>query len=462
MRKGMFATALLLAGSAGLFTSCGGGSSLSSTGGAETSVSKTAEVVVSAKFPNTSGGIRPAHIDETVSSITVTLYAGCNEQYWNCSVGRTVTLTRSNPSATITNLPVGKFRYQIVAKDNSNTTVDYLKGIGELSEGRNSLTATLIRAKWSFVDNNDNPISISLNKTYSSSQETISHFIVLPLYYYYYYYYDYYGLSLHDIYYFGSNLNAQGCYGDRCGGYNELVYYNNFTNNQNKNALENGQLPLIQDPNYQNTYNPDPNTCWGYYNDPYDCTNRGAIIVGLPFNFDYGYGYGYGYWDTKELTFKYDGQDVTGTINDYINQYGTTVTSADRMRGLMIEFLFKQGQSQTQCYDVDGVTCGGQQNCEIQCPYYVMKANKTNKTKMVLKALSNRIGKAQVQDCYRDLQVSDRYEWVRYLDLNNDYTPDRVKVVEIMNSTLDACFHTFNAKASQIPHNDLQLIIQKK
>ncbi len=453
MRKGMFATALLLAGSAGLFTSCGGGSSLSSTGGAETSVSKTAEVVVSAKFPNTSGGIRPAHIDETVSSITVNLYAGCNEQYWNCSVGREVTLTRSNPSATITNLPLGKFRYLIVARGSTNEVIDYLSGIGELSEGRNNLTATLIRAKWSFVDSNGNPISITLNKTYSSSQETISHFIVLPYYYYYYY-----GVSLHDIYYFGSNLNAEGCYGNRCGGYNELVYYNNFTNNQNKNALESGQLPLIPDPNYPDTYDPNPDTCWGYYNDPYDCTNRGAVIVGLPFNFDYGYSY----WDTEERRFTYNGQDVTGTIDEYINQYGTTVTSADRMRGLMIEFLFKQGQSQTKCYDVDGVTCGGQQNCEIQCPYYVMKANKTNKTKMVLKALSNRIGKAQVQECYRDLVVNERYEWAGYFDLNNDYTPDRVKVVETLNATLDACFHTFNAKASQIPHNDLQLIIQKK
>lgn len=453
MRKGMFATALLLAGSAGLFTSCGGGSSLSSTGGAETSVSKTAEVVVSAKFPNTSGGIRPAHIDEAVSSITVTLYAGCNQDYTICDVYREVTLTRSNPSATITNLPVGKFSYQIVAKDNFDAIVDYLNGIGELSEGRNSLTATLIRAKWSFVDNNGNPTSISLNKTYSSSQETISYFVVLP--YYTPYFYD---LSLHDIYYFGSNLNAQGCNGNRCGGYNKLVYYNNFTNNQNKNALESGQLPLIPDPNYQNTYNPYPNTCWGYYNDPYGCTNRGAVIVGLPFNFDYGYDY----WDTQERRFTYNGQDVTGIINEYLNQYGTSVTSADRMRGLMIEFLFKQGQSQTQCYDVDGDTCGGQQNCEIQCPYYVMKANKTNKTKMVLKALSNRIGKAQVQECYRDLVVNERYEWAGYFDLNNDYTPDRVKVVETMNATLDACFHTFNAKASQIPSTDLQLIIQKK
>ncbi len=453
MRKGMFATALLLAGSAGLFTSCGGGSSLSSTGGAETSVSKTAEVVVSAKFPNTSGSIRPAYIDETVSSIKVILYAGCNQDYMNCAVNREVTLTRSNPSVTITNLPVGKFRYLIVARSSTNEVVDYLNGIGELSEGRNNLTATLIRAKWSFVDSNDNPISITLNKTYSSSQETISHFIVLP----FSQPYGFYSLSFHNIYYFGSNLNAEGCYGNRCGGYNKLVYYNNFTNNQNKNALEEGQIPLIPDPNYPDTYDPNPNTCW-WYNDPYDCTNRGAFIVGLPFNFDYGYGYGV----AEERRFTYNGQDVTGTIDEYINQYGTTVTSADRMRGLMLEFLFKQGQRQTICYDVDGVTCNGQQNCEIQCPYYVMKANKTNKTKMVLKALSNRIGKAQVQECYRDLVVNERYEWAGYFDLNNDYTPDRVKVVETLNATLDACFHTFNAKASQIPSTDLQLIIQKK
>lgn len=449
MRKGMFATALLLAGSAGLFTSCGGGSSLSSTGGAETSVSKTAEVVVSAKFPNTSGGIRPAHIDETVSSITVNLYAGCNQNYTSCGVNRSVTLTRSNPSVTITNLPVGKFRYLIVARGSTNEVIDYLSGIGELSEGRNNLTATLIRAKWSFVDSNDNPISINLNKTYSSSQETISYFVVLPLYYYY-------GVSFHSIYYFGSNLNAQGCNGNRCGGYNKLVYYNNFTNNQNKNALEKGQLPLIPDPNYPDTYNPNPNTCWGYYNDPYDCTNRGAFIVGLPFNFNYGYGYGV----TEERRFTYNGQDVTGIINEYINQYGTTVTSADRMRGVMIEFLFKQGQSQTQCYDVDGVTCGGQQNCEIQCPQ--LGPMKANKTKMVLKALSNRIGKAQVQECYTDIQLNERKERIELHNIDNDSDMERVKIVETLNATLDACFHTFNAKASQIPHNDLQLIIQKK
>ncbi len=447
MRKRMFATALLLAGSAGLFTSCGGGSSFSSTGGAETSVSKTAEVVVSAKFPNTSGGIRPAHIDEAVSSIAVTLYAGCNQNYTNCSVNREVTLTRSNPSATITNLPVGKFRYQIVAKDNSNTTVDYLKGIGELLEGRNSLTATLIRAKWSFVDSNDNPISINLNKTYSSSQETISYFVVLP--YYTPYFYD---LSFHNIYYFGSNLNAQGCNGYRCGGYNKLVYYNNFTNNQNKNALESGQLPLIQDSNYPGTYE---DTCQRY-NDPYDCTNRGAIIVGLPFNFDYGYSY----WDTEERRFTYNGQDVTGIIDEYINQYGTSLTSADRMRGLMIEFLFKQKQRQTQCYDVDGDTCGGQQNCPIQCPQ--LGPMKANKTKMVLKALSNRIGKAQVQECYRDLQLNEKNEWIELRNIDSDSNMERVKIVETLNATLDACFHTFNAKASQIPSTDLQLIIQKK
>ncbi len=151
---------------------------------------------------------------------------------------------------------------------------------------------------------------------------------------------------------------------------------------------------------------------------------------------------------------------MTGIINEYINQYGTTVTSADRMRGVMIEFLFKQGQSQTQCYDVDGVTCGGQQNCEIQCPQ--LGPMKANKTKMVLKALSNRIGKAQVQECYTDIQLNERKERIELHNIDNDSDMERVKIVETLNATLDACFHTFNAKASQIPHNDLQLIIQKK
>lgn len=477
-------TAMLIGGTAIVVAGCGGsGSSVGSSNGSSGSVltsdngqqviPKTATLVIGAKFPQSDGKIRAAYLDENTVRIDVTIYAGCTDNYYaNCQAYRNVTLSKENPVQTLSNLPVGKIFYIIRSYSSQDgyywDTLDFLEGKGEIVEGKNTLVATLLRAKWSFVDNEGNPISITLNGTKPDSNESISSLLIVP----YGSYYSYsslskasintakdYGKSEYTAYYLGSNLNAVGCSGTSCKAYSGLDYYNQFIGpSTNNNAVNSAQLPLIPDPNYPNTYNSNTSSCW-YYGDPYDCTNRGAIIIGVPLDYSH-YGY-YGYTSFKDV----DGNDMTSTINSYAI---SSVKDANTMEGNIVEFLMKNRSRTNVCYDMDKLTCpDSTEPCQIQCPSYISsQAMRQSIEKAVLKATSKNIKKSQQIQCYKDLSLSEKYTWETYgsiYDNNGNYVGyGRIKVNSQMNGTVDACIHSFRAKASQIPSSSLEVTIQNK
>lgn len=480
--------AILVGGATIVVAGCGGsgssaGSSNSSAGSVSTSdnsqqvIPKTATLVIGAKFPQSDGKIRGAYLDENTVRIDVTIYAGCTTDYYSsCQAYRNVTLTKENPVQTLSNLPIGKIFYSIRSYSSQDgyywDTLDFLEGKGEIVEGKNTLVATLLRAKWSFVDNEGNPISITLNGTKPDSNESINSLLIIP----YGSYYSYsslskasidtaknHGRSEYTTYYLGSNLDAVGCAGTSCKAYNGLDYYNQFIGpSTNNNAVDGAQLPLIPNPNYPNTYNSNTSSCW-YYGDPYDCTNRGAFIIGVPLDYLY-YGY-YGY-TSSQVSFKdVNGNDMTSTINSYAI---SSVKDANTMEGNIVEFLMKNKSRTNVCYDMDKLTCpDSTEPCQIQCPSYISsQAIRQAIEKAVLKAASKSIKKSQQMQCYNDLSLSERYSWETYnyiYDNNGNYVGyGRIKVDSQTNGTVDACIHSFRAKASPIPSSSLEVTIQNK
>ncbi|MCX8075464.1 MAG: hypothetical protein N3C57_00380 [Aquificaceae bacterium] len=475
MKKELLA-AILTVGSLGTLAGCGGGAgSVSTDAGSTTSSVSPAEkasVVVSAKFPETNG-VETAFIDERIDSITIYIGAGCSST--ECSAWRSVTLTRTNPRAVIDGLPAGNFLYEIIGKS-GQTVLDYLNGAGRLVAGTNNLTATLIRARWTLVDANNNPITLSLNKTKSDSQERITGFIVLP---YQSEHYPMklerasiqnnapYGFDFHTIYYLGSNLTAIGCAsaGTYCRSYGHgLVYVNQFVGpSTNINAIAEGQINLIPDPEYSQTYDSTPSTCWRY-GDPYDCSNRALIILGLP--------PGFSDYDSDVIEYRFTmkdstGTDITNAVVEHIRQNGARVTSANTMQGIMLEILTKNETERIRCYDVNRVTCpNATQPCEVNCPPYITLSQKVSNVKTSLsRALSKTVDKqglskaqTQIRDCYRSAVIEEREVWRTSAYLNNDYIPDPINVETTRSETIDACFHNFRARANQITSQDLQSI----
>jgi hypothetical protein len=424
--------------SSGLSTSTG------STGTDGGSVAKTGTLVVSAKFPQNGqkGEIGTALIDQNTARIEVYVYAG--ENYYPLEL----ILTPSNPTGRIANIPVGPVDIYIYTYDSARNMLDYLNAKGEIVEGQNNLTATLIRGSWQFVDGSGNATTITLNKTLSSDTTTLSSFSVIP----YPYYYSSmkkasidlskpFGESEYNLLWKGSGFDLGLCGAtETC--WDGVSYFNQFIGpSTTNNAVESDSLPLPPTPDYTPT--------------PDDPTNRSAFIIGIQ-----------------------PSGDFNSSDPDIFNYFNSRVTGANTMEGTILEILTKSRTGTETCYDMSGN--------QITCPW-AGSASKAKKAlnKAIVKAMSQRMGKsaANAQGCFIDLQVSgtDEWEdcadldgdgnWCECYDLDNDgiwceegeRSPDDwFKVVEQWQWQGDACGHPFKAVGSQLPTTDLNLVIQKK
>jgi len=408
--------------SSGLSTSTG------STGTDGGSVAKTGTLVVSAKFPQNGqkGEIGTALIDQNTARIDVYVYAGGN--YYSLE------LTPSSPTGRIANIPVGPVDIYIYTYDSAWNMLDNLNAKGEIVEGQNNLTATLIRGSWQFVDANGNATTITLNKTLSTDTTTLSSFSVIP----YPYYYSSmkkasidlsksFGESEYNLLWKGSGFDLTLCGATESCWDEGLSYFNQFIGpSTTNNAVDSHYLPLPPNPDYPPT--------------PYDPTNRSAFIAGIQ-----------------------PSGDFIPSDPDIFNYFNSRVTGANTMEGTILEILTKSETGTETCYDMSGN--------QITCPWQGT-ASKAKKAlnKAIVKAMSQRIGKsaANAQGCFIDLQVSGTDQWEDCADLNNDgkwcytYPDDWFKVVEQWQWQGDACVHPFKAVGSQLPTTDLNLVIQKK
>jgi len=406
-----------------IMSGCGGGGSdvsSSTSGTVSEALSKTGSLTISASFPQDgeTGEIGTALIDENTYTITVSV-SSYEAQYYT-----SVHLTKESPTATITKIPVGKVGVYITTKDQDDYILDYLNVAGEIVEGNNTLTATLIRGAWDFNSN------IILNKTLSSDTTTLNGFSVYP----YYYYvaqngHHHEGVSFYDLLWKGSNIPCQGETKSSCVG--ELMYHNKFTGpNTNENWIESEDLCLTPSPSYSSD-NLDSAT--------QECnSDRKAFIIG------------------KDL----EGVEFS---DPSILNYSSTVIDKDTIQGYIVETLTKSESSEYSCY-----VWQDNQWQEANCPFTfnnsgsAAKAAKNELSKAIKKAISQRIGKAEAneQGCFIDLTAEGQDEWTESRWENGSYTI--YKIVESWTWIGDACGHPFTAEGRQLPETDLEIIVQNK
>ena len=402
----------------------------SNTTGDTPTPTKTGELVVSAKFPQNGkkGEIGTALIDENTATIEVRVYDSLGSWRW-------VELTPTNPTGRIANIAVGPVYIYIYTYDSSQNMLDYLFVDGEIVEGQNTLVATLIRGSWQFVDANNQPTSITLNKTLSTDTTTLTSFSVIPYTYPYIDWDEPFAESEYNLLWKGSGFSSELCGGSTETCWDEgLSYFNQFIGpSTNNNAIDSQYLPLSP-------------TLEGY--------SRSAFIAG---------------------TAPEGMSDISDP--DILNYLNSKVTGPDTMEGHIVELLTKSRTGTRTCYDYSGN--------EITCPE-TGSASKSNKglSKAIAKAISQRAGKAAIdQDgCFRNLTFSGTEEWEECADLDNDgnwcecfdfdndgwyceegerSADDWFKVVETFDWAGDACVHPFKAIGSQLPTTDLELVVQK-
>jgi len=158
-------------------TGTGGNGGLSADTGADGGLaSKTGTLVISAKFPHNGekGEVGKALIDANTAAISVYVIDNAGNHYQ-------ATLTPDEPTGRIPDIAVGEVSIYISTYDSAENMLDYMDIAGEIVEGDNILTATLIRGSWQFVDGGGNPTTITLNKTLASDTTTLSSFSVIPV-----------------------------------------------------------------------------------------------------------------------------------------------------------------------------------------------------------------------------------------------------------------------------------------
>lgn len=420
MRKVLLLFALLLLPLMALYGCSGSGTGLSADTSTDT-VSKTGSLTVSAKFPQNGnkGEIGTALIDENTASIEVFVETS--------SGSYSLSLTPASPTGTIANIPVGSLWVSIYTYDSAINMLDYLYLGGEIVEGQNTLTATLIRGSWQLVNASNQSTSITLNKTLSTDTTTLNSFSVIP-------YTDWYASakkasidptknfnwSEYNLLWKGSGFSSDLCGAtETCQGW--LGYLNQFIGpSTNNNSIADGEIPLLPTSDYTPTLD-EPTNRWAFF---------GGGLEGMN----------------------------TFSDPDVLNYFNSRVTGATTMEGNILELLTKSETGAETCYDLS--------DNPITCP-----ASKSKKglQKSITKAMSQRLGKAvaDANGCFINLNVTGTDDWESCADLTGDglscytYPDDWYKVVETWDWTGDACGHSFKAVGSQLPSTDLGLIVQK-
>ncbi|MBM4137241.1 MAG: hypothetical protein FJ241_10490 [Nitrospira sp.] len=412
-----------------------GSSSVSDT---KAGITKTGNLVVSAKFPQNGqkGQIGTAFIDEDTYYIMVTVTDAAGDDY-------ILDLTPENNTGTVPNIPVGQIYITINTWDSQDNNLDYLELAGTIVEGNNTLTATLLRGNWQLVDDFEtpSPVSIQLNKTLSADTTTITDFSLITSGYGYASakkaaidLEEEFGVSIYDIIAFGSGFSLDYCDStEYCIGYEGVSYYNQFAGpSTTNNALNSDEgMPLEPDTQYPIPEEAD--------------SNRTAVFSGII---------------PPEGEF---------SDPDALNYFNTRVTGANTIEGTLIEMLIKSETDSVQCFDVNGVTTPepGDSNVLITCPFPQGQSVKKAINKSIVKALTQRSGvKRSAPDqegCFRNIQTSDSYSnTVNVYDLNQDGQNDPMNIVSSFGWTGDACVHPFKALGSQLPPEHLDLMVAKK
>ncbi len=500
-------SAALLVGAAGFVASCGtGGDAVTSAGDSSGSVEtlKTASLRVAVKFPNSQ--ISPQYIDNDVKCVEV-VFQDKNE------FRKYLALTPDSPSGTLDDLTPGSSLIEIVAVDGvgydydgtpycDGSVIDVVRVKALLKEGPNQLTATLISpARWIFVDNNNNPISITFNKIKTDSTERIWAFDLKTtggtLLYNDYnfdipqtasynfdmpggrtsYYINFKGNDLfigtdNDDYFACSDTDNDGI-GDTCATY--AHYYNQFVGpNTSSNVFESNSIylnPLTEG------------------NDQYA---RFFFVFGTKPGYE-GY-YGYSYYDYKDESYIYDFEatqaDNTDVIQDIASNFGyTSVVSPNTMLGTILEILVKSEQKGYGCsFDragTDTFTCPANVGSLFDGSYYQLGPASINITKNGISTLA-----LNDNDCYTDVTIEEkRGQLVSILvrcnqDNDGNYTicdynidgdindnddmngdgivnkDDDYYVYHEWRINGDICVYPFRAKAQPIPKTTLDLTIQ--
>jgi len=470
-----------------LLSSCGGSGSTI----AQSDSKKLGTLKIGVKFPS-SNGLNAQILDPNIQCIEVTVVKPVwySDYYYYDYYSKKAILTPDNPQATITGIPVGANYVYVHATDGTpsedgnyctGNTIDYASAYAEIVEGENQFVINLLRAKWTFVDQDGNPTSITLNGTLSTSNESINGFYVLPTG-------GVFPVSIdpgkpvmrhdYDVLFFGENLNA-------CNSSDPTLcpsrgYYT---------------LQLIGPNTSNNAFDTDMDTELGYgilQSGP-NGEIRGFAITGYsPCNGYWGY-YGYsGY----EYSCNYSFSDPN--VENYIN---TTVISSDTMQGNIAEVMIKNITESYTCYTDPNDPQGSQVNCPSDI---------SGMSKAIKAGLRKALAKAQLtamQTCMNDVTFDYQETWrentgwysvqdtndvdqdgstVDYVCDNNfdgqitkdddingngdiECWPQRAGgdgadfyVYYSSSSTMDICFHIFTAKAEPIPSNELNLIIQRK
>ncbi len=438
MRKALLISAIF--SSAVLFlSSCGSGETALTS---STSVEKTGNLTIGVKFPN-SGSLSSQYIDQNTQCIEV--YVNSYSYDWY----KKVVLTPDNPQVTITGIPVGDNFIYVASYDGpadgnycTGNQLDYVNSYAYIVEGNNNFTINMLRAKWVFVDTEGNPISINLNGTLTTSNESIDGFYVIPNYWLYPASIDTLkpsGESTYAVYFTGNNLDTcNSANPSICPSYG--IYYSQLIGPDiSNNAFE--TLFDISDTQQYSILQPGSN------GEP-----RFFFIQGIPPCYVSYVGY---YSPDYPLYGYYFECSYTSSDNSIFN-YTTSVTASDTMEGYIAEVLIKDYSFTYTCF----TDLNDPQGSAITCPW----DSNISPSKLMKKAINQAIAKNQLvaqQTCMQDVTfnlevtVEDNTEW--YLG-----EPGTFYVTVNLDLTFDICLHPFIAKAQQIEQSELNLIIQSR
>lgn len=444
-------------------------------------VTKTGSLKVEALFPTLSqgGSVGAARIDSStarirvdvlpMSGVTFKPYSSSYPYYGTYQLTglKRAQLTPSNPSTTFTQLPLGKTLVLITTFDANGQPLDQLLAGGNIVEGQNSLTATLLRGTWTFSS------PIPLNKTMSSDATQITKLSLiapvgmkqLPSYYrnmtslpsYYSqlqspnatYFSEMPGGVLAGFfegifssyttgcrppggYYNYSTNRYQPVTGwdssTMCG--NQFYYENYFQGTTTASGLDLEGVYLKPDTAYQRGI------------DPYDGnTNRRAFLFGL-------------YSSPLRALFQSNGSTTFSdpAALDLLRTGGTRATAANTLSGTFIETLTKWYSSSRRCYN--GTT-------EVSCYQGMYKAaakvEAARKRAILSRLLQHRMfgvgaAAANSQGCFIDLEVTDTSQgsYLDYVyDPTNGYSLVTITRKETWQERLDACLTSFTATGGQ-------------
>ena len=487
MRKKLLISAIF--SSAVFFiSSCGSGETATSS---SESVQKTGNLTIGVKFPS-SGGLSSQYIDQNTQCIEVHVYAHSYDWY------KHLILTPENPQATITGIPVGNNFIYVTSYDGpaegnycTGNQLDYVNSYAYIVEGDNNFTINMLRAKWVFVDTEGNPISINLNGTLSTSNESIDGFYVLPSNTLYPTSIDTLkpsGENVYEVYFTGSNLST-------CNSANPSIcpslgtYYSQLIGPD----ISNNAFETFFDVSGTQTYsilqpgsNGEPRLFFIQGTPPCYISSIGYYSPDYPL---YGY-----YFDCS----------YTSSDNSIFN-YTTSVTASDTMEGYIAEVMIKDYSFTYTCF----TDLNDPQGSTITCPWDNM--NSIAPSKLMKKAINQAIVKNQLlaqQTCLQDVTVNttittaESAGWYQVEDINDidgdglttgdyvcdsnldgvidqrddtngngdiecwpqEYGGDAITFYVTTNGdfTFDICLHPFTAKAQQIEQSELNLIIQRK